>query len=140
MFKSATLSTFLSPKISSKTKTQPTIVTKSSPVTWAGTRPKAKTSYSLSGKAVPMASIALIVAVGGILAMHLFWVNTYSSKGLTLKQIQTSIKDQTETQKKLLVRQSLLNSTVSLSDLGNTGLVPVTSAENIVSNTFAQAK
>lgn len=140
MFKSATLSSFLAPRISSKTKTQPTIVTKSAPVTWAGTRTKAKTNYAVAGNVVPMASIVLIVAMGGILAMHLFWVNTYSSKGQTLKKIQISIKDQTETQKKLLVKQSLLNSTVSLSDLEHTGLVPVTSAENIVSNTFAEAK
>ncbi len=142
MFKSASLS-FLAPRVSSKTQNrsgQPAVTIKPATITWAGTRAKQSSKLIKGDAAVPLLSVMLIVAMGSILALHLFWVNTYSSKGFELKKIQTSINEQTEIQKKLLVKQSLLNSTVSLSDLENTGLVPVTNAENIVSNTFAQAK
>lgn len=140
MFKSATLTTLLAPRVSSKTKTQSSPTIKPASITWASGRTKSRSRFAFGDNVVPMVSLALITAMGGIMAFHLYWVNTYSSKGFDLKQIQTSIKDQSETQKKLLVKQSLLNSTVSLSDLEHTGLVPVTSAENIVSNTLAQAK
>ena len=139
MFKSAALS-FIAPKISSKIKTQTTPTVKAATITWAGTRAKSKSISALSSNIVPLVSVFLIVAIGGMMALHLFWINTYSSKRAQLKKVQTSIAEQKKKKKKLLVKQSLLNSTVSLSDLDNTGLVPVTEAENLVSNTFAQAK
>ena len=139
MFKSAALS-FIAPRVSSKIKTQTTPTLKAATITWAGTRSMSKCMAALSGNAVPLTAVLLVFAIGGMMALHLFWINTYSSKGAQLKKVQTSITEQTEIQKKLLVKQSLLNSTVSLSDLDNTGLVPVTEAENLVSNTFAQAK
>ncbi len=142
MFKSASFS-FLLPRVSSKIQNrsgQSAATIKPTTITWAGTRLNQSKNVIRGDVAVPLLSVMLIVAMGGILALHLFWVNTYSSKGFELKKIQTSINEQTEIQKKLLVKQSLLSSTVSLSDLGSTGLVPVTNAENIVSNTFAQVK
>lgn len=138
MFKSASLS-FLAPRVSSKTQVQSSPIIKSAPIAWAGGRAKSRSqsNFALGDNWVSLMSLTLIVAMGGILALHLFWVNTYSSKGFELKKIQTSINQQTEVQKKLLVKQSLLSSTVSLSNLESTGLVPVTNAENIVSNTLA---
>ncbi len=156
MFKSTALS-FVTPKVTSKvtsgnnTKTNPT---KSAAITWAGTRSSSAKTLASGNKRsfstkfsfsklkiafVPAISLLLVVAMGGMLALHLFWVNTYSSKGFELKKVQTSIIEQTEVQKKLLVKQSLLNSTVSLSDLENTNLVPVHEVENLNGNTFAQA-
>ncbi|QQS23231.1 hypothetical protein IPM19_01545 [bacterium] len=132
---------FIGPSVASKTKTSSS---KAAPVAWSVTRAKSKPNFrigaKLSANFVPALSVTLMAAVVGMLALHLFWVNTYSSKGFELERAQTAIEEQTEIQKKLLVKQSLMSSTVSLSDLSKTGLVPVTESETLNGNTFAQAK
>lgn len=136
MFKSATLS-FIIPKISSKTKTQ---APKVAPISWSQARNQSKRNLALSGNIAPILAVGLIAGMAGFMVMHLFWINTYSSKGVELKKVQTEIAAQTEIQKKLLVKQSLLNSSVSLNDLEKTNLVPVTDAESISGSTLAQIK
>lgn len=132
MFKTSSIP-FIGPRVISKTKISPS---KSATISWSAGRAKGRSSPSF----VPFMSTLLVVAVIGLMALHLFWVNTYSSKGFELQRVQTAIQEKTEIQKKLLVKQSLMSSTVSLSDLSSTGLVPVTESETLNGNTFAQAK
>lgn len=140
MFKTSSIP-FLGPRVSSKIKNT---TRQNAPIAWSASRSTAKPSFKsaakLNGHVVPMLSAGFLVAIVGMMALHLFWVNTYSSKGFELDRVQAGIEEQTEVQKKLLVKQSLMSSTVSLSDLSGTGLVPVTDSETLTGATVAQAK
>ncbi|HMQ01521.1 MAG TPA: hypothetical protein PKD79_00410 [Candidatus Doudnabacteria bacterium] len=85
-------------------------------------------------------SLVIIVVLGVMMALHLYWVNTYAAKGFALSAVQKSIAEQTDLQKKLLVQQSLLNSTAGLTDYSRTGLVAITEEEYLVNPNFASAQ
>ena len=86
---------------------------------------------------VPMLAIASITALLFFLVMHVVLINVYSSKGFALKNLQTSIDEQTTLQKKLLIQQSILTSSLSLGEAGQHGLVPVTDVEHLAGSNFA---
>lgn len=143
MFKASSIP-FIGPNITSKTRVTGITGSKVAPISWQGVRSKSKSGFGLGaiagGQIMPVLCVTIIASVVGLMVLHLFWVNTYSSKGFELERAQIAIQEQTEIQKKLLVKQSLMSSTVSLSDLSNTGLVPVTESETLNGNIFAQAK
>lgn len=89
---------------------------------------------------VPTAALLGVITLVAMLALHLYWVNTYSDKGFALSEVQDSIKEQTELQKKLLVQQSLLNSTAGLNESAQKGLVAITEEEYLAPNNFAAAQ
>lgn len=89
---------------------------------------------------VPQMAVTGVIILGAMIALHLYWVNTYSDKGFALSEVQDSIKEQTDLQKKLLVQQSMLNSTAGLTDSAGAGLVAITEEEYLTPNNFAVAK
>lgn len=132
MIKTNTLK-FLSPFVSSKTTSR-----NISAVSWSGRKETpARASVVVNSNTIAKASLVGVVAIGAMLALHLYWVNTYSDKGFALSEVQTSIKEQTELQKKLLVQQSLLNSTTGLTESAQNGLVTITDQEYLANNNFA---
>lgn len=140
MFKSSALP-FSAPFIKSQNKTKEKSSIPRTQISWAGARPASKSSRAM---ALPVGaqilSLALVVLTGALILLHLFWVNTYSAKGIELTKVQNSISEQTELNKKLLVEQSMLGSTVSLSNLDGSGLVPITEEEHLNPNSFALIK
>ncbi len=130
MFKTNTLK-FLSPFVSSKTTSR-----NISAVSWSA-RKDAPARVASNNNAIAKASLLGVIAIGAMLALHLYWVNTYSDKGFALSEVQGSIKEQTELQKKLLVQQSLLNSTTGLTESAQNGLVAITDEEYLANNNFA---
>lgn len=140
MFKSATLA-ITAPFVKSHTKVAKKSSPRSATISWAGAKPGSSSrGATVMPSAFSVASLLLVVAIASLLLLHLFWVNTYSAKGFELTKVQTAITEQTELNKKLLIQQSMLSSSVSLSDLGSTGLVPVTDEEHLNSNSFASVK
>ncbi len=125
---------FLSPFVSSQTNGRG-----QSAVSWSG-RNESPARVAMNSNFVAKASLLGVVAIAAMLALHLYWVNTYSDKGFALSEVQDSIKEQTELQKKLLVQQSLLNATTGLTESAQTGLVAITDQEYLVNNNFAAAE
>lgn len=112
---------------------------KSAAVTSWGAR-KEVTARVANPAWVSWAALVGVIALGAMLALHLYWVNTYSDKGFALSEVQASIKVQTELQKKLLVQQSLLNSTAGLTEGTREGLIAITEEEYLAPNNFAAAQ
>ncbi len=130
MIKTNTLK-FLSPFVSSNTTAR-----NISAVSW-NNRKEAPARVAVNSNIIAKASLLGVMVIGAMLALHLYWVNTYSDKGFALSEVQDSIKEQTELQKKLLVQQSLLNSTISLTESAQNGLVTITDQEYLANNNFA---
>lgn len=122
---------FLSPFVSSSAT-----VRNISAVSWSA-RKEAPARVASNNSIIAKASLVGVLAIGAMLALHLYWVNTYSDKGFALSEVQDSIKEQTELQKKLLVQQSLLNSTTGLTESAQNGLVTITDQEYLANNNFA---
>lgn len=140
MLKSSALP-FSAPFIKSQNKTKEKSSIPRSQVTWSAAKPSARSSRAMAlPVGVQILSLALVVLTGALVLLHLYWVNTYSAKGIELTTVQNSISEQTELNKKLLVEQSMLSSTVSLSNLDGSGLVPVTDEEHLNPNSFASIK
>jgi hypothetical protein len=135
MLKTANL-TFLSPFVSSKTRSpQPKLPA----AAWSGRGAVARPVRTTAAW-VSKVSLVAVAGLGLMLALHLYWVNTYSAKGFALSEVQQSIEEQTDLQKKLLVQQSMLNSRAGLTDASSTGLVPVTEQEYLAPTNFAVAQ
>lgn len=104
----------------------------------SNTKPARKSVAFLKNiEVVPLLAISGIAAMLFLLVMHVVWINVYSSKGFALKNFQTSIDEQTSLQKKLLVQQSMLTSSLSLGEAGQHGLVPVTDVEHLADHNLA---
>ena len=140
MFKSASLS-FITPFVKSQTKTKVNNTKSLKPISWAGAKPASRSrSIAMPSSLLSVFSLFLVAGTLGFLLLHLFWVNTYSSKGFELTKAQTAIAEQTELQKKLLIQQSMLSSMMNLNNLDKTGMVPVAEAEQLTAGNFAVAK
>ncbi|MEZ4180548.1 MAG: hypothetical protein R3B41_03510 [Candidatus Doudnabacteria bacterium] len=117
-------------KAISTTFTTPSIVTNT---VWSGAvKKRGKTrqwSWRIPNGAVPVAIITFGVIAGAMAIMQLYWVNSYSSKGIELTQLQNSIKEQEDLQRKLMYQQAQLNASITFADVSKTGLVPVTAEE-----------
>ena len=138
MIKSASIS-LLAPKISSATTGA--AVRKPEAATTFRKQSKTTRTYFAFLKRIEVVQILAVTALIGIavlLVTHVVWINVYSSKGFALKNVQTSIDEQISLQKKLLVQQSMLNSSLSLGEAGQHGLVPVTDVEHLAGNSLAQ--
>lgn len=84
---------------------------------------------------IPIASVASIAFIIGLVGFHLYIVNAYSSKGFELKRHQAAITELTEQQKRLLIEQAQLGSISKVNDAaGAFGLVPVSHEEYVSSN------
>lgn len=92
---------------------------------------------SLQSNWVAVSSVSLLIMLGLLLLLHLYWVNTYAAKGFALSEAQKAITHQRDLQKKLLVQQSLLNSTSGLTEGVKDGLVAITEEEYLNSGNFA---
>ncbi len=138
--KTATLS-LLAPQVNSVTTgtaaRKPIAATK---LKAAARAPRASYAFLKNIDVLPIVAVAGVASLLFLLVMHVVWINVYSSKGFALKNVQNSIDEQTAIQKKLLVQQSLLNSSLSLGEAGQRGLVPVTDVEHLAGNSLAQAK
>lgn len=123
-----------SPFVSSRT-TQKNI----SAISWRATKEAPARAVPHSDWVAKTAMTAVMILVA-LIALHLYWVNTYSDKGFALSEVQDSIKVQTDLQKKLLVQQSMLNSNAGLSDSADAGLVAITEEEYLAPTDFAVAQ
>ncbi len=126
---------FLSPFISTKTTSK-----NISAVSWSA-RAEGTTARAVRSNSnwVSKVSLLAVVMLGVMFALHLYWVNTYAAKGFALSAAQKAISEQTDLQKKLLVQQSLLNSTAGITDSSKTGLVSITDQEYLAPTNFASA-
>lgn len=118
---------FISPTVTSRT------VVKNKAVATHSSRGSAKVSRAAvklnNQLALPIVSMALSAVVLSLLVLQVYWVNNYAGKGIALTEIQNSIQQRTELQKKLLYQQAQLNSSITFADVSKTGLVPVTTEE-----------
>lgn len=140
MLKSSALP-FAAPFLKSQNKTKEKSSIPRTQITWSAASSGVKSTRAMVlPVGAQILSLALVVLTGALVLLHLFWVNTYSAKGIELTKVQNSISEQTELNKKLLVEQSMLGSTVSLSNLEGSGLVPITEEEHLNPNNFASIK
>lgn len=123
-----------SPFISSRTTSKNISV-----VSWRASKDSPVRAVSHNELVAKTAVVGLVI-LGAMIALHLYWVNTYSDKGFALSEVQDSIKEQTDLQKKLLVQQSMLSSTAGLNDGADKGLVAITEEEYLAPTDFAVAK
>jgi uncharacterized membrane protein YvbJ len=140
MFQSSSIS-LLAPQVNSvSTGTQTRKPVAATKINFAKKTTRKSFSFLKNIDIVPVLAVTAIVSLMFFLVMHVVWINVYSSKGFTLKNLQNSIDEQTTMQKKLLVQQSMLNSSLSLGEAGQNGLVPVTDVEHLAGNNLAQAR
>lgn len=110
-----------------------------SAISWRATK-EVPNRVATSSAWVPKVAVLGVVMLGAMIALHLYWVNTYSDKGFALSEVQDSIKEQTDLQKKLLVQQSMLNSTAGLTDSSENSLVSITDEEYLAPSNLAAAQ
>ena len=141
MLNSSSLS-WTAPVINTNTKTKARKTVSSTILVKPSARVTARTKFSIlsalpvkkvAALAVPTLAVVFSAAIVSFFALHLYWTNTYSAKGFALKSVQTAISEQTDTQKKLLKQQSALNSSITLADMNDTSMVPITNEEYLTS-------
>ncbi len=127
------------PKVSSETKTAPTIRSTSAIVRPRATKSKGFfASFSIKSL-VPFAAISAIAFIIVMIGVHLYMVNAYSGKGFELRRHQSAINKLVDDQKHLMVQQAEMGSIMKVSEVATEHkLVPITHEEFLTTNQLTQ--